>query len=612
MLKLGTNAAASLSLLLCALLLASWSRPASSPPQGDHVSSKSAYDSRHSEALHSGWARSSQYVAVRDGTRLAVDIYRPAVNGRAVDKPYPVVWMFTPYRRAFSGKGGKLVLAVQSPGSFANILNLTGYGYVVAAADVRGKGASYGTRLAFTSRTEAQDAYDLNEWLARQPWSDGKVGMVGCSYLGGTVLEAMTMMPPHLKAAFFGCTDFDKYDSWVQGGVVWKNWTNEIVDSPASVDLDALPVDQDKDRRMLKAAVAQHAGNTPQLQLFRGMPDRDSVSAVTHTQYWLQTSASSYLNRINRSGVAVYLFDGWNDPFRRDVILLFANLNTPKKLLLGPWSHCQTTGIDITAEEHRFFDYWLKGARNGAMSGLPVYYYTVNAQAGEQWQHSSQWPLPNAKAVRYFLGAGKSGSAKSTNDGTLGTAPPSGTTGRDSYTVDFDVSCSGPGWIAGPCPLDEKGLTYTTAPLPSPMEVSGFPVIHLWVSSTARDGNFFAYLEDVDARGNVHVVADGRLRASHRALRAAPYINLGLPWHRSFQRDLADLPPNKPVELVFSLLPTSQVFPAGDRIRVTVTGADPVAEPYPKGPQPPTMTVYRDAAHPSYIALPRVATSGRQ
>ncbi len=597
--KLAANASILLSLVFCMLLLTSWSASTSSPGGSD--------------ALYAGWVRSSQYVPVRDGTRLAVDIYRPAVNGKAVDKPYPVVWLFTPYRRAFYDKDGKLVLFVDlsaQGAGFASILGLTKHGYVVAAADVRGKGASFGTRLAFTSRTEAQDAYDLNEWLATQPWSDGKVGMVGCSYLGGTVLEAMTMMPPHLKAAFLGCTDFDKYDMWVQGGVVWKNWTNDIVDSPASVDLQTAPADRDKDRQMLKAAVAQHAGNTPQLKLFRQIPDRDSVSPVTHDQYWLETNISAFLDQINRSGVAVYLFDGWNDPFRRDVILLYANLTTPKKLLLGPWSHCQTTGFDINAEEHRFFDYWLKGIQNGVMSGPPTYYYTVNAPADEQWQHASQWPLPSIRTVRYYLGGGKSGSVKSANDGTLSAAPPPRTAGRDSYTVDFDVSCPGPGWIAGPCPLDEKGLTYTTLPLPSSTGVSGFPVIDLWVSSTAKDGNFFAYVEDVDAGGNVRMVADGRLRASHRVLQAPPYNNLGLPWHRSLQRDLVDLPAGEPAELVFSLLPTSWVFRAGDRIRVTITGADPVAEPYPEGPRPPTVMIYRDAAHPSFIALPCVPTAG--
>jgi putative CocE/NonD family hydrolase len=608
--KLWLKASVGLSFAVCALLLAVVSaRTAPSPSQEEKLSKPGVYGG-YSKPLYSEWVRSSQYVAVRDGTRLAMDVYRPAMNGKPVEKPYPVVWTFTPYRRAYHGNDAKTVLAVQSTGfSYANILTLTNYGYVVAAADVRGKGASYGTRLAFTSRIEAQDAYDLNEWLAVQPWSDGKVGMVGCSYVGSTVVEAMTMTPPHLKAAVIGCTDFEKYDTWIRGGVIWKNWTNDIVDSPASFELQTLPVDADTDRSMLKAAVAEHAGNTPQLQLFNGAPFRNSVSKVTHDQYWLTTTLSKYIDNINKSGMGLYLFTGWQDPFRREIAFLYSNLHSGKKLLIGPWSHCQTTGFDIGAEELRFFDYWLKGIQNGVMNGPPIYYETMNAPKSAEWQSAMQWPPSGATETKYYLGGGKAGSASSVNDGTLSLAAPQAEVGHDNYPVDFDVSCPPPGWIAGPCPIDEKGLTYSTDILTSNVQVTGHPVIHLWVSSTAKDGNFFAYLEDIDASGKVHMIADGRLRASHRALRTPPYNNFGLPWHRSFEEDSRDLP-DAPVELVFDLLPTSNVFLAGHRIRVTITGADPVAEDFPQTPSPPTVTVYREAAHRSYISMPVVSTSG--
>ena len=590
-----------LLLALCCARIAPWASAQ------ENISKPGIYTG-YSKPLYTEWVRSSEYVAVRDGTKLAVDIYRPAVGGEPVKKPYPVLWTFTPYRRAFYDKNGKQMLAVQNPGSYSDLVSLSKYGYVVVAADVRGKGASYGTRLAFTSRIEAQDAYDLNEWLAVQPWSDGKVGMAGCSYLGGTVMEAMKTTPPHLRAGFVGCTDFDKYDSWVRGGVVWKNWTNDIVDSPASLELETLPVDEDTDHSMLKAAVSEHAGNTPQMQLFTGMPFRDSVSNVTHDKYWMTTTVSEYINAINKSGVGFYLFTGWQDPFRRDIAFLYANLRTAKKLLIGPWSHCQTTGFDIEAEELRFFDYWLKGIQNGVMSGPPIYYETMNQPKGKEWLFATEWPPARAKGTRLYLGAPEGDPLQSTRKGLLTPDAPRNKVGADTYTIDFNVSCPPPGWIAGPCPLDEKGLSYSTPPLTSNVQVTGHPVMHLWIASTAKDGNFFAYLEDIDPDGTVHMIADGRLRASLRSLQAPPYDTLGLPWHRSLERDARDLP-NSPIELVFDLLPTSNLFLAGHRIRVTITGADPVAEEFPRNAVPPTVTIYRNVAHPSYISLPVIAAS---
>ena len=141
---------------------------------------------------------------------------------------------------------------------------------------------------------------------------------------------------------------------------------------------------------------------------------------------------------------------------------------------------------------------------------------------------------------------------------------------------------------------DKKGLTYTTPPLTTEVEVTGHPVVHLWVSSSARDGDFFVYLEDVSEASYSKYITEGNLRASHRAISTAPYEYLGLPYHRSYAEDIADLP-DQPVELVFDLLPTSYVFEAGHRIRVTITGADKDTALTPQLDPPPTVTLYRDS-----------------
>jgi len=152
-------------------------------------------------------------------------------------------------------------------------------------------------------------------------------------------------------------------------------------------------------------------------------------------------------------------------------------------------------------------------------------------------------------------------------------------------------------------PLDEKGLTYTTPPLASDVEVTGHPVMHLWVSSTATDGDFFVFLEEIDEDGVSQFVSDGILRASHRATATPPWDHLGLPWHRSYEEDLIDLP-GEPVELVFDLYPTSNIFDEGHRIRLTITCADSDNFETPELSPPPTVSVYRNTEYASYITLP--------
>jgi putative CocE/NonD family hydrolase len=156
---------------------------------------------------------------------------------------------------------------------------------------------------------------------------------------------------------------------------------------------------------------------------------------------------------------------------------------------------------------------------------------------------------------------------------------------------------------------DEKGLTYTTAPLVEDLVILGHPVVHLWVTSTHQDGDFFVYLEEVDAEGRSHYVTEGALRASYRALGEAPWNNFGLPFHRGHAEDLSLLS-DEPTELVFDLMATAIVMDAGHQIRVTVTGAD--ADNHALFPDPeagaPTVSIYRDSVHASSIELPHLAS----
>jgi predicted acyl esterase len=265
------------------------------------------------------------------------------------------------------------------------------------------------------------------------------------------------------------------------------------------------------------------------------------------------------------------------------------NVSNPAKLVIGPGTHCdwstakKESGFDLTIEELRFFDHWLKGADNCVMREPPVYYYTYNAEPGQEWQSASQWPLPNETRTRYYLGDSLSTSAPAAD------APP------DTFTVQYDVT---------PENRADKGLLYATEPLAAKVQMTGHAVIELWIASTAADGDFIATLEDVAPDGSVSsYFMNGRLRASHRALEDAPYDNLGLPFHPHTEASLQPLVAGEPTLLTFDLLPISIVFAQGHRIRLVLNFADaatPVLQPAP------TVTVYRDAEHPSSITLPIV------
>jgi uncharacterized protein len=156
--------------------------------------------------------------------------------------------------------------------------------------------------------------------------------------------------------------------------------------------------------------------------------------------------------------------------------------------------------------------------------------------------------------------------------------------------------------------VDRKGLTYTSPPLDSDIQVTGHPIVRLWITSTAQDGNFFAFLGDVDRDGVSHYVSDRGIRGSRRDMHEQPpWTEMGIPFHRAFQEDYSPLPSGKPVELVFDLYATSYIFLKGNRIRVTVTGSHLPTYQLPSSlnySPHPIINLYREKKHPSYITLP--------
>jgi putative CocE/NonD family hydrolase len=545
---------------------------------------------------------------VRDGTRLAIEIFRPALRGKVAEEKLPVVWTHNRYRCAFMDEG-KLITIVDA---FEWLQDVLRHGYVVACVDTRGGGASFGRFEGMFNPKETQDAYDVTEWLAAQPWSNGNVGMYGRSYLTMTQYMAASRKPPHLKALFPEVGGTDIYELIYRGGIYhgpfiefWSKLVKQL-----DVDEPAAPVDDDKDGALLKAAIEEHKANRSAADIFAALPYRDSVDAATGALPFRDWTPITYLKEIRDSKVAIYYLAGWFDRYVRDQLILFRNLNNPQRISIGPWTHTQSDRFDFAAEHLRWWDYWLKGIDNGILREDPVHYYVMGPPEATAWRSAKTWPLPQERRTAYWFSPGPSGSVKSANDGGLGTETPKEKGEQDELAVDYSAAISpDPRWsLERQFPElsanDAKGLTYTTQPLPANVEVTGHPVVHLWASASAPDADFFVYLEEVDEKGESHYVSEGMLRASNRATANPGYEMMGLPYHRGNQADRADLTPSQPVELVLDLYPTSNVFDAGHRIRVTVTGADKANARTPERTPPPRLTVYREAGKASYIELP--------
>lgn len=595
----------------------------------------------YSTRQYDGWARSSRYLTMRDGVRIAIDVYRPTKRGAVEAAPLPVLWTHTPYFRS-TIVGGRLATMLDY---FPWIDEILRHGYVVAAVDVRGTGASFGTTDGVFQPAEAGDAYEITEWLAAQPWSTGKIGMFGLSYLGITQVFAAGQAPPHLKAIMPEMAYFDFYDFAYPGGIFqfWSlfNWGTSTQGSSIHGGLppdfraalarssrsapgpfvrsrcvkvpcapmgagSVAPVDEDSTGQLLAAAQAEHLGGRNVFGIYQALPFRNSTGANGVAAY-TERSFVELAERLGRSGVAMYHVGGWYDGFTNGTIFLHANVDGPKKLLLGPWFHTDQHGMDRVAEGLRWFDYWLKGVDNGVMNDDPIHYWTIDAPPGREWRSAKTWPLPNAVPTDYFL------------QGAGGLASAAGTPGTDPYRVDFTTTLGQnnrwtgtAGGAAGPftdypdlAGSDAKSLTYTSGPLPAAVEVTGHPVVHLWLSADAPDVDLHVVLSEVAPGGRVEYVTEGRLRASHRALHQPPYRRFGLPYHRSHREDVAPLGA-EPVELAFDLMATSKMFRQGHRIRLSIRGADQGNFGALASPEPPRLVIHRSATQPSRLVLPIV------
>lgn len=510
-----------------------------------------------------------------DGIRVAVDVYLPVKECR-----YPAVLYLGPYRKddfntqCGSGKG--------LPKQFVD------RGIPLVLGDVRGTNGSEGvTRLMWDSR-EQRDGYELVEWIARQPWCNGNVGMTGTSYGFWTSLLTAALRPPHLKTVvpLYGSTS--SFYAFCEGGLPMSFGYHADYLGIMLALQGAPPGYRDKDgywRQVWKERLASY--RPWGLEWF---------GRLTNDEYWQISSLNSLYDQIK---IPVFAIGGWWDRYPDGPLDLFKNLSGPTKILIGPWQHIRPDiGIPGPRVDYevifRWFEYWLAGSQNGIMDEPRITFYTQRYSSPAAyhqtlpgtWREENEWPISKTKMRRWYLG-GK---------GSLNQRPAA-KSDSDSYrydpTVGLGTGLTGGiyGGIAMPVDqrLDEdKSVIYSSALLEEEVEIAGNVLTKIYFSSTARVMGLVVKLCDVAPDGSVALITRGQINVAHReGLDRPKPLSPGVIY---------------PVEIVMKA--TSYVFEPGHRIRLAVTSAE-FPSAFPTGERG-TNTVHRGPAEASCFELPVV------
>ncbi len=580
----------------------------------------------------------SLYITMRDGCRLAADIYLPQGDGVPA-KGVPTILILTPYYRRFALRDGASPSTDPSPNAAKYRDFFVPRGYAVVVVDVRGTGASFGTRDSFRSPAERENFREIADWIVAQPWSDGVIGSTGISYLGAAACFLASTGHPAVKAIAPLFAVWNTYaDHFYPGGVLMNQLARSYDELMVGLDHDRRdilarqpyfanpdfagpqPVDGDEDGALCREAVREHLGNFH-------MPDFITEFRFTDDRlpYDPSFGAHSFSPCHYADGIdpdcAVYSISGWMDGagFANGAIARFLSLpNRNQHLLLGPWDHGARTnvspwreavepGFNILAAVLRFFDHYLMGLDTGLQNEAPIQYFCMHDEA---WRSAPSWPPVQGTRTLHLAEAG-----------ALAEAP--GPEGADAYRADFTVGTGEftrherlaavatteyyPDWHG----RDEKMLSYTSPPLARTAEIAGHPIVDLWVSSSQQDAVLHVYLSEVEADGTVRYVTEGVLRALHRRECEAP-ANQKWSWpFRDFSRaNAAPLTPGEPARMRFALLPTSWAFRAGSRIRLSIAAAD--ADHYVQLPygRPPILGVRRGGQMASLLELPLSSGDG--
>lgn len=574
----------------------------------------------------------SCYVRMRDGVRLAVDVYLPAAkSGEAAPGRFPTIVILTPYYRRFKVTGPGVE---PSPNAAKYRDFFVPRGYAMVVVDVRGCGASFGTRDSFRSPREREDHGEIADWIVAQPWSDGVIGSTGISYLGAAACFLASTGHPAVKAIAPLFAVHDTYaDHVFPGGIMCTTITENYDDLVRALDLDQRdrlapypyfndarfagpqPVDEDADGSQLAAAIEEHRDSFRLRDLAPELAYREEAASHDPELHSGACSPYWYLAKVPGK-VNIYSISGWYDgsAFVNGSIARFlSNPGADNRLLLGPWDHGGRTNgspwraapeseFPLLAEVLRFFDEHLAGMDTGIRDEAPVHFHTVRE---EKWQAAPAWP-PHAANSRLFLDV----------QGRLSPAAPASkstaeykvkfTTGTGRQTryerlgalavIDYYGDWNG---------REDRLLTFTSAPFEQGAELTGHATVQLHLSTSEHDASVFVYLSEVDASGRSWFITEGQLRLLHRETAQCP-PGYRTTWpYRTFYREDADLmEPGVPEQARFALLPVSWRLQPGSRLRLALAGTD--CDHFAQVPhgRPPLLKFTLGGAEASFIDLP--------
>ena len=551
---------------------------------------------------------------MRDGTVLRADIYRPKADGR-----FPVLVQRTPYDKR--NEAGFAVKAVAR-------------GYVVVVQDVRGRYTSEGEWYPF--KNESNDGYDTVEWAAALPYSNGKVGMFGGSYVGATQMLTAIVHPPHLAGICPVVTASNYHDGWTYQGGAFEQWFNESWTSGLAQDTLDRTVSRNTNAMngIWKLPLTEYplfkvpqAESNAELSRVLAPYFHDWLAHPDYDDYWKRWSIEEHYREIN---VPILTIAAWYDIFLggslRNFVGVKENGGTEaarkgQRLLVTIGGHAgsgrqigdiefgPTAEFDEDSATLAWYDFLFNGVANRFASPKPVKLFAMGAN---QWRDEEDWPLPRAHEVKYFLHSG--GKANSVRgDGALNTtAPRSETADHYKYdptnpapTIGGPLCCDAKHLKPGPRdqrPVESRDdvLIFSTSAMPQDFEVTGPVRLELFASSSAVDTDFTAKLVDVGPDGFAQNLTEGIVRARYRDSQEHPVL----------------MNPDQTYKFTVDMWATSNVFKKGHRLRLEISSSN-----FPRFDRNPntgedsafatksvqaTNAIYHDADHPSVLILQTV------
>ena len=508
------------------------------------------------------------YVTMRDGIKIAVDVYRPETEGR-----YPGILSTSPYIKDLQLLPPLLSHSIEAGATQFFVSK----GYVHVIVQVRGSGLSQG-QYNWYDDVEQEDGYELIEWVAKQPWCNGNVGMLGDSYFGRSQYLIAAKQPPHLKCIVPFDAGMDDYrDSRNQGGLIRSGWLGMWGVDTMRQCLWPGPVE----------------GKLPPTDLFI-----DRVSHPDDGPYYWEKSGWTKIDKIKVPMLSLAM--QLSATHSRGQLWGYPKIKSPKKLFVLPPAGPIANVFFIHSKPLnelilKWFDYWLKGIDTGIMKGPPV---AICDETTREWRYENEYPLARTQWTKFYLRSNPPGKATELPYGLISIGQP-GNEAPDQYVTPDSLNQL----YAG-----KPVLGYATPPLDHDLRVWGPLSAILYASTTALDTAWFVKLGDIGPDGKVNLITNGLLKASYRELdttKSAP----GQPFI-TFQNPKPP-EPNRIYEYQIELMPIFHTFKKGHKIWIQIASDDfehhtRLHTIYTSEmlPVPAINRIYHDTEHASHILLP--------